>query len=438
MPNTTETHVSVPARFVAAVVIGNALEFYDFVTYAFFAVYIGRVFFPSSDPSASLLASLGTFGVGFVMRPIGGFVIGRMGDRLGRKPAMILCFWLMGVAIVGLALTPSYATIGIAAPVLAIFFRILQGFALGGEIGPSTAFLLEVAPPERRGFYGAFQIWSQQFSMLISGLVGFGLANVLNAQQLQDYGWRIAFLLGAAIVPFGLALRRTLPETFHAPEKEKRERIPLRPYWLVALFGLMLLGSSSIGTYIRAYMTTYAIATLHMRANIAFAATVVTGLCGVIFGLVGGALSDRIGRKPLMIVSGGVLLVSILPAFEVISHYRTAATLLGATAVLSSVASFFGSIIVVWLTESLPAGIRSGGLAIVYSVSISVFGGSAQYVVTWLIKATGDPLMPAWYWTASLIIGLAAAIAARETAPCKTATLETPPAALIENVPEIN
>jgi len=185
-------------------------------------------------------------------------------------------------------------------------------------------------------------------------------------------------------------------------------------------------------------MTTYAIATLHMRANIAFAATVVTGLCGVIFGLVGGALSDRIGRKPLMIVSGGVLLVSILPAFEVISHYRTAATLLGATAVLSSVASFFGSIIVVWLTESLPAGIRSGGLAIVYSVSISVFGGSAQYVVTWLIKATGDPLMPAWYWTASLIIGLAAAIAARETAPCKTATLETPPAALIENVPEIN
>ena len=246
----TETRASVPARHVAAVVVGNALEFYDFLTYAFFAVYIGRAFFPSNAPSASLLASLGTFGVGFVTRPIGGLVIGRMGDRLGRKPAMILSFSLMGIAITGLALTPPHSMIGIAAPLLVIFFRMLQGFALGGEVGPTTAFLLEAAPPERRGFYTAFQSWTQDLSILISGLVGFGLANTLSEQQLQDFGWRIAFLVGAAIVPFGLMMRRSLPETFHAPDGGKRERVSLRPHLSVAVLGVMLLASATIGSYI--------------------------------------------------------------------------------------------------------------------------------------------------------------------------------------------
>ena len=214
MAGTSAVGRSVPARHIAAVVVGNALEFYDFLTYAYFAVYIGRAFFPSNDASASLLASLGTFGVGFVTRPIGSLVIGRMGDRMGRKPAMVLSFSLMGVAITGLALTPSYSTIGFAAPVLVILFRMLQGFALGGEVGPTTAFLLEAAPPERRGFYTAFQYWTQNVSILISGLVGLELANTLSEQQLQDFGWRIAFLLGAAIVPVGLLMRRNLPETF--------------------------------------------------------------------------------------------------------------------------------------------------------------------------------------------------------------------------------
>jgi MHS family citrate/tricarballylate:H+ symporter-like MFS transporter len=168
MTNIPETRGSVPARLVAAVVVGNALEFYDFLTYAFFAVYIGRAFFPSNVPTASLLASLGTFAVGFVTRPIGGLVIGRIGDRLGRKPAMILSFSLMGVAILGLALTPPHSMIGIAAPVLIVFFRMLQGFALGGEVGPTTAFLLEAAPEDRRGFYTSFQSWSQHLSILTS------------------------------------------------------------------------------------------------------------------------------------------------------------------------------------------------------------------------------------------------------------------------------
>jgi MFS transporter, MHS family, citrate/tricarballylate:H+ symporter len=412
---------SVPARHIAAVVVGNALEFYDFLTYAYFAVYIGRAFFPSSDPSASLLASLGTFGVGFITRPIGSLVIGRMGDRLGRKPAMVLSFSLMGVAITGLALTPSYSMIGFAAPVLVILFRMLQGFALGGEVGPTTAFLLEAAPPERRGFYTAFQYWTQNVSILISGLVGLELANTLSEQQLQDFGWRIAFLLGAAIVPVGLLMRRNLPETFHAAEAAS-ERVPLRPYLPLAILGLILLASTTIGSYIRTYMTTYAIATLHMRANVAFAATVVVGLCGVALSLVSGELSDRVGRKPVMLVPAVLLVVSILPAFYVISRYRTTATLLGATAVLACLAELSACPIIVWLTESLPATIRSGGVAIIYAFSIAAFGGTTQYAVTWLIKVTGSPLAPAWYWTVATLVGIAAMCATRESAPRKMAT----------------
>jgi MFS family permease len=420
MPETRETRPSIPARQVAAVVVGNALEFYDFLTYAFFAVYIGRAFFPSNVPSASLLASLATFGAGFVTRPIGSIVIGRMGDRVGRKPAMILSFSLMGAAILGLALTPPHEMIGVAAPVLAIFFRMLQGFALGGEVGPTTAFLLEAAPPERRGFYTAFQAWTQDLSVLVSGLVGFGLAKILSEQQLQDFGWRIAFLLGAAIVPFGLMIRRSLPETLHLCEGRNLERVPLRPFLPLALLGLIVLASGTIGTYIRNYMTTYAIATLHMPTMAAFAATIVAGLSGVCFDLVSGALSDRIGRKAMMLVPASVLLVSIFPAFYVISRFRSTATLLGATALLSILGTLSVCPMVIWLAESFPASIRSGGISVVYAFAIATFGGTTQYAVTWLIKVTGNPLAPAWYWTAATVVGVGAICATRETAPCKT------------------
>jgi MFS transporter, MHS family, citrate/tricarballylate:H+ symporter len=422
---TSPTRAAIPARYVAAVVAGNALEFYDFLTYAFFAIYIGRAFFPSSSPSASLLASLATFGAGFVTRPIGSLVIGRMGDRAGRKPAMILTFSLMGIAITGLALTPPHSRIGVAAPALVICFRMLQGFALGGEVGPTTAFLLEAAPRERRGFYTAFQSWTQHLSILISGLVGFGLANLLNERQLQDFGWRIAFLIGALIIPFGLMVRRNLPETFQAQGHTNRERVPLRPYLPVAVLGLMLLGSGTIGTYISNYMTTYAIATLHMPATVAFAATVVVGLCGVSFDLVSGALSDRFGRKIVMLVPGVLLVALIFPAFHLILRYRTTAMLLGATAVLATLLDLSVTPMVIWLTESLPAPIRSGGVAVVYAFAIATFGGTAQYAVTWLLNVTGNPLAPAWYWTAAAIMGLIAVIAARESAASKSLPPET-------------
>jgi len=342
---------------------------------------------------------------------------------------MILSFSLMGVAIFGLALTPPREIIGIAAPILVVIFRMIQGFALGGEVGPTTAFLMESAPPERRGFYTAFQYWTQDLSVLVAGLVGFGLSSFLNGRQLQSFGWRIAFLVGALIVPFGLMMRRSLPETFYS-HRDQKERVPLRPYRWIALIGMILLASGTIGTYVSDYMTTYAISTLHMPANIAFSATVVVGLCGVTFDLPSGMLSDRFGRKPIMLIPGVLLLLAIIPAFYFINHYHTTASLLIATGVLYTLAQLSTGPFLIWLTESLPAGIRSGGVAVVYAVSIALFGGTTQLIITWLIKVTRSPEAPAWYWAGAALVGIGAMIATHESAPRKLARKQNAPSAV--------
>ena len=188
---------TLPLSQVAAVGVGNALEFYDFLSFSFFALQIGHTFFPASQTSHGLLYALATFGVGFLTRPLGGLVLGAYGDRVGRKPAMILSFSLMGVAIFGLALTPGYAQIGIAAPILLVMFRLIQGFALGGEVGPSTAFLMEASPRRHRGLYIGLQMATQDLAVLVAGLVGFGLSLVMSPGVLDAWGWRVAFLLGA-------------------------------------------------------------------------------------------------------------------------------------------------------------------------------------------------------------------------------------------------
>jgi MFS family permease len=401
------------------VVVGNALQFYDFLTYAFFAVQIGRTFFPSHNATSSLLASLATFGVGFLSRPIGGLVIGVMGDRVGRKPAMMLSFALMGVAIIGLALTPSYRSIGVIAPIAVIAFRLLQGFALGGEVGPSTAFLIEAAPPLKRGLYVSLQYMTQDAAVLVAGLVGVALANLLTPGDLDAWGWRVAFLIGAVIVPFGLLLRGGLPETLIAARaaEPQGERTALRPHVRIAILGLMLLGSGTIASYLLTYMTTYAGTTLHMKASLAFGATVMLGLCGVICDPVGGWLSDRYGRKRVMLAPWVLLLFLVFPAFWMLNHFRTSAALLAATALLTIPGSISGSSVLVGITESLPPRIRSGALATLYAVAIATFGGTTQFIVAWLISVTGNPLAPAWYMAGAVIVGVIAMVAMRETAP---------------------
>jgi MHS family citrate/tricarballylate:H+ symporter-like MFS transporter len=408
-----------PRRQVLAVVIGNGLEYYDFVTYAFFAAQIGRTFFPSNTTGTSLLASLATFGVGFLTRPLGALVIGRLGDRRGRKPALLLSFSLIGVGVVGLPLIPSYASIGVLAPLLAIAFRLVQGFALGGEVGPSTAFLMEAAPPLRRGLYVSLQATSADLAVCIAGLVGVGLASVLDAPALDAWGWRVALLLGAAIIPVGFVLRRTLNETLQPPAQSQHEPVRVG-YMRVVVLGLILLSTATTTNYLLEYMTTYASVTLGMSAKIAFGATAVIGLSGVICDPLGGWLSDRFGRKPIMIVPWLFLAVAVFPSFWLLERLRTGAALYTACAVLGSISTLSSATIIVAITESLPHRVRSGAIAIIYALAISVFGGSTQFFVAWLIRETGNPLAPAWYMFCGVVIGIIALFQLPETAPLKT------------------
>jgi MFS family permease len=407
-----------PLRQVLAVIVGNGLEYYDFVTYAFFASQIGRTFFPSNTPGTSLLASLATFGVGFLTRPLGALVIGRLGDRVGRKPAMLLSFFLIGVGVIGLPLIPSYASIGILAPILAIVFRLVQGFALGGEVGPSTAFLMEAAPPLRRGLYVSLQATSADVAVFIAGLVGVGLASMLDTAALDAWGWRVALLLGACIVPFGLVLRRRLDETLKPASQELNKPAQVG-YARVVVFGLILLSVATTTNYLLEYMTTYASVTLGMSAKIAFGATAVIGLSGVVCDSLGGWLSDRFGRKPIMIVPWLFLAMAVFPAFRMLDHLRTSAALYSTCAVLGCLSTLSSATIIVAITESLPQRVRSGAIALIYALAISVFGGSAQFLVAWLIRATGNPLAPAWYMFCGVIIGLIALFQLPETAPAK-------------------
>jgi MFS transporter, MHS family, citrate/tricarballylate:H+ symporter len=404
---------ALPLHRAAGIGLGNALEFYDFLTYSFFSIQIGHCFFPADRFHKSLLFSLGTFFIGFVSRPLGGIVIGRYGDRAGRKAAMMLSFSLMGIAITGLALTPSYDQIGLAAPILLVCFRLMQGFALGGEVGPSTAYLIEAAPPHQRGLYVALQYATQDVAVLVAGLIGFALSSWLDPAALDAWGWRAAFLLGVAVVPVGLSIRRRLPETLVAEERAAPVTVPWRVVWL----GLAALMSGTICSYVVDYMTTYAQNSLNMPTDLAFGATIATGLCSVIFEPVAGVLSDRIGRRRVALIAGMLVVVLVMPAFIIVTELRSVTALCGAVALISIVQAFYVAPVLVALTEGLPKAIRSGALAIIYALSIAVFGGSAQFVVQVLIEWTGNPLVPGWYMCAAMAIGVTAIAFLDETAP---------------------
>jgi MHS family citrate/tricarballylate:H+ symporter-like MFS transporter len=403
------------ARSVTAVAIGNALDFYDFLTYAFFAVQIGHAFFPSSGAARGLMLSLATFGAGFLMRPLGGILIGLYADRKGRRPAMVLSFSLMGLGLAGVTLTPSYANIGPAAPVCLLFWRLVQGFALGGEVGPSTSLLMELAPPSRRGLYVSMQYAAQDFAVLAAGSVGFALANLLSPAALDSFGWRAAFGIGIVIVPFGLWLRHNLPETLL--ETAPGGQTPARPPWRLAGLGLMLIGCGTIVGYGFDYMTTFAQDALHLPANAAFGATVVLGIVLVATDIVAGMLCDRLGRKPLLLASVSLLLLGVIPLYALMIAHSQAGVVYGVTAVLGVLEAFITVPALLTLAELLPAYVRSATLGTIYAVSVSIFGGTTQFMMKWLSAVTGSTLAPSWYVTASLVMGAAAILRLKESRP---------------------
>lgn len=409
-------------RAVGAVVLGNALEFYDFTVYAFFAKPIGMAFFPATDPTQSLLASLALFGIGYVMRPIGGAVIGAFADRAGRKPAMLITIGLMALGMLMLAACPPYAAIGGWAQVIVIAGRLVQGLALGGEVGPSTAYLLEAAPPDRRGFVTSWQIASQGCASLFAGIVATALALAVGDQAMNAWGWRLMFVLGLGVVPVGLVIRSHLPETAGAAEDPNAAASTLavmkrllREHGRLLGVTFLVISAATVSNAVGTNMPVYAGATLGLSETAATAVPIALGLASVAFPLLGGWLADRVGRRPVMIWPRALILILAVPAFAWVVRAPSAASVYAVTFLLSALSSINAAAVIVGIPEALPRAVRSAGLSIVYAVAVSVFGGSTNYMVNWLIATTGDRLAPAYYLAGFSLIGTVAAFLLPET-----------------------
>lgn len=411
-------HSTVPRRIVAAAIAGNALELFDFLAYAFFAVYIGKAFFPAETPLGSLLLSLAAFGVGFATRPLGAILIGAYADRVGRRPALLLSMGLITLSTLGLALTPTYESIGIAAPIIVVACRLAQGFAYGGEFGPASAFLIEIAPKGRRGFFSSWQFASQGLASVAAGLFGAAVAGLLSPAEVQAWGWRLPFAFSLLMLPIAAQLRRSMPETAgHAPSGSPT-KIASAPKLrsqakLIGLFILLIVGGA-VATYVGSYMTTYSIIVLKLSPVAAMGSAVAAGISTLVFSLLGGWLADRFGRKPVMLIPRVLSALLAYPAFMILIELRTTAALLGVSAGLAALNALSNAAALVTILELLPRNMRALGSSIAYAVGVALFGGTTQFVVTWLIGATGDPAAPAWYIALSSAIGACAMLALPE------------------------
>ena len=403
-----------PVKAVAAVVIGNWLEFYDFLVFTFFAVMIGDAFFPSESDVGRLLGALATFGVGFVTRPLGAAVIGPYADRVGRRAALTLTLLLMSLGSGMVALTPPYSQIGIAAPILLLIARLIQGFSCGGEVGPATTYLLESAPPEKRAALTAWQAYSQQLASIMGAGFGVILAATLTRDQLYAWGWRIPFLLGVLIAPVALYIRRQLPETIEEHQTRRSSGAVLKELWRghtrPVVLGVLIICGGTVSTYVLNYMTTYAITTLHLSAAVGNTMGVVNSVAQIC-GFAAGVWLDRHGRKRMLILSRVLYLVIVYPVYLMLtSPDASLSTIVVSNALLGFVFAVGIGAAYAFLAEAFPQSVRSSGLAILYALGVMIFGGTTQFVVAWLIDVTGNPLVPAWYQmaaTAASVIGVA-------------------------------
>ncbi|WP_256701946.1 MFS transporter [Burkholderia sp. SRS-W-2-2016] len=405
------------ARVIVVATIGNALEWFDFTVFSFFAAIIAKQFFPSDNPTASLLAAWTTFGVGFLTRPLGGIVLGNYADRHGRKSALVVTISLMAVGVGIIALAPTYSQIGIFAPILMLIGRFFQGFSAGGEVGSATAFLVEHAPVERRGVYGSFQMISQACSMLLGALTGVALTRLLSTQQLEDFGWRIPFMLGLLIVPVGLYVRSKLDESpVFKQHAQHAQRAPsakapflesIAVHWRAILAGFGLTVYGTIGTYIfYYYMPSYATKTL----DIPFASSVIASCCAAIAYIAAtfasGWISDKVGRKKPMIASTLLSLVISYPLFAMLTSHPTLPVLIFVQCCLMASLGLFQGSYCAFVCELFPAHVRSTGMAIGYNFAVMIFGGFAGAIATLLIKITDDKLAVVYYGLFGCVIGL--------------------------------
>ncbi len=407
-------------RAVTAAVIGNVLEWYDFAVYGYVAAIIGKNFFPGTDELTQLLNAFLTFGLGFVARPIGGIVIGRMGDTHGRKAALMLTIFLMAAGTVLIGILPTYATIGFLAPALLLFARLMQGFSTGGEWGGSTAFIVEWAPKGKRGLFGSFQQMSVVAGLLLGSSFAALLNTVLTPKDMADWGWRIPFLVGGILGPIGIYMRRTIEET---PAYTKVVSISTAP--IVGPSGLALaaraFGFTIVWTVCFYVLLTYMPSWTARYMKLTPAAALWSNSIGLIALVISipimGHLSDRYGRRPLLLICCAAFIILPWPLFTYLSSgnvpYVVLVLIQIGIAILISLYSGAGPAAI---AEIFPTRRRSTWMTAGYALAVAVFGGSAPYLSIWMIEKLGTPIAPVWYLIAAAVVSILVIWSLKETA----------------------
>jgi MHS family proline/betaine transporter-like MFS transporter len=400
-------------RVIVAASVGNALEWYDFIVFGFFAPQIAGAFFPH----ASLLLTFGTYGASFLARPIGAAVIGAYADNHGRRAALSLSIWLMALGTLLMVIMPRYASIGVAASFGILGARLIQGFSAGGEFGGATALMIEHAP-KRAGFFGSFQNTTQSIAAILGSSVGWLLSTQLSHAALLDWGFRLPFVLGLLVAPVGLYVRRHVPETAKLPDYGLQTS-PLRTL-LRRYPGRVLLGSSTIaagtaGTYMAIYLPTYAQRHLHMATSGSFAATMAVACVPLLVTPLSGHFSDRSGRLLPMLCGSGALLLLSYPAFLLVVAHPNAVMLGCVLVILTALRSAYAAPMPALLGEMFPVEIRGVGMSLSYTLGVIVFGGFAQLILEWLIERTGDAAVPGYYLAATAAVTFAGLLVIRKT-----------------------
>ena len=388
-------------RVVIAATIGNVLEWFDFVVYGFLAVTISEVFFPASNPTVSLLVTFGAFGLAYLVRPLGAILIGSYTDRRGRKAGLTLSIALMTVGTSLMAITPSYAAIGLAAPVFITLARLLQGLSVGGEFGTSVAFLSEHGSG-RRGFAASWQFSVAGMITALASLFGLALTTLLTHDQLLSWGWRLPYFFGMLVGPAGLYIRWKLSETQEFLEAEQPESMPISelltkyPLPVLLALGAAIISNSSF--YILAYIPTYGQKTLHLPAYTGFTATLIGGFVLAVFAPIFGHWSDKMASRPrIMVITAWLFFFTSWPCFFLMSAWPTLAACIIAVSWLQLLKAGYSGVLPSVLGEQFPVAVRAVGVSLSFSTAVTIFGGFAPFIATWLIAQTGDPLSPSFY-----------------------------------------
>jgi MFS family permease len=406
-------------RSIVRVSSGNFLEMYDFMVFGYYAPAIGRAFFPTGNEFASLMLSLMTFGVGFLMRPLGAVVLGAYTDHHGRRAGLMLSLGMMSIGIVSIACVPGYATIGFFAPLLVVMGRLLQGFSAGMELGGVSVYLSEIATPGHKGFYVSWQSASQQVAVMFAALLGVVLSSMFSPAQMTLWGWRIPLFIGCAIVPLLFVLRTSLKESDEFIARKHHPAIKeilrsLTANWRIVLIGVAMVTMTTVSFYfITAYTPTFGTAVLHLKQMNSLVVTLCVGASNLFWLPVMGALSDRIGRRPLLIICTLLTLFTAYPALSWLIAAPSFSRLLILELWLSCLYGSYNGAALVYLTEIMPVDVRTVGFSLAYSLATAIFGGFTPAVSTYLIHLTSNRAIPGLWLSFAAACGLVGAMLAK-------------------------